>query len=97
MKVFLAVATSQNLVVRPRANAAVVNLAIRNEFTDVTTTTTGIAASFSKGYLTIPFSHDFAEGETFEMEVTNNSGGALLWRGKCFVTNQTPQNYKINA
>ena len=97
MKVFLPIATTQNLIIRPRANTATVDLSIRNEFTDTTTTTTGIATTFSDGYLTVPFSHPFNEAETFEMEVTNNAGGALVWRGKCFATAQTPQDYKMNV
>lgn len=97
MKVFLPVGTSQNLSVMPRANASEVDLTIRQELKDVTTVFNNISTSFSDGYLTIPFSHPFVEGETYELTVTDSSDGSLLWRGRGFVTSQTPQNYKENV
>lgn len=97
MKVFLPVDTSQNLKVMPRANASTVDLTVRKEITDETTVYSDITTSFSDGYLTIPFSHDFAEGETFELTVTNSEDDSLLWRGRGYVTAQTPQNYRMYA
>lgn len=97
MKVFLPVATSQNLKVMPRANASTVDLTIRQEAKDVTTVYSDISTSFSGGYLTVPFSHPFVEGETFEATLTDSSDDSLLWRGRFFITAQTPQEYKQYA
>lgn len=94
MKVFLPVATSQNLKVMPRANASTIDLTMRQELTDTTTVKEDISTTFTGGYLTIPFSHSFVEGETYELTVTDSDDGSLLWRGRGFVTSQTPQNYK---
>lgn len=97
MKVFLPIATKQDLIVRPRNTANVVTVTIRDEFKDETTTITGIATTlFIDGYLTIPFSYPFIEGKTFEIEVTDDLDGSLVWRGKAFATAQTPQDYKLN-
>jgi len=93
MKVLLPVATEQSLVVRPRANTATVDLTIRDILKDITTVTSGITTTFLNGFLTIPFTHDFSEGETYEVEITNNADDSLVWRGQIFVTSQTPQNY----
>lgn len=94
MKVFLPVATAQNLIVRTRANVASVDLVIRNELTKETTTTSAISTSYLDGYLTVPFSHDFGEGETYEMQVVDTDP---IWRGKAFITAQTPELYKLNG
>lgn len=93
MKVLLPIATAQNLIVRPRTNVATVNLVIRDILKDTTTTSSGISTSFANGFLTIPFTRDFSEGETYSAEVTNTATGALLWRGLIYITAQTPQNF----
>lgn len=97
MKVFLPVGTSQNLNIMPRANAATVDVTLRKPFTDDTTVYSDISTSFLDGYLTVPLSHSFVEGETFELTVTNASDDSLLWRGQVYVTAQTPQNYRQYA
>lgn len=94
MKVFLPIATQQNLVVRARRNAASVDLTLRQELKDETTTTNTIATSYIDGYLIIPFSHDFVEGESYEVEVFDTDS---IWRGKAFITAQTPETYKLNG
>lgn len=93
MKVLLPIATTQNLLVRPRANVATVDLVLRDILKDTTTTTSGITSSFADGFLTIPFTHDFTEGETYSVQVNNNVSGAVLWRGLMYITAQTPQNF----
>ena len=93
MKVLLPIATSQNLIVRPRFNVTTVDLVLRNILKDTTTTTSGITSSFADGFLTIPFTHDFSEGETYSVQVNNNATGAVLWRGMIYITAQAPQNY----
>lgn len=97
MKVLLPIATSQGLMVMPRANVATVDLTLRKAGTDTTTVYGDITTSFSDGYLTIPFSHGFSEGETYEATVTRSDNDGLLWRGQVFITAQTPQNYKQYA
>lgn len=96
MKVFLPIDTQQEIVVRPRSNAETVSISFRNELTDTTSTYTNIATTLSDGWLTIPFTHSCSEGDSYEVTITTASG-ALVWRGKAFVTAQTPQDYKING
>jgi hypothetical protein len=97
VKVFLPIATEQDLVVRARANVATVDLVLRKEREDESTTYADINTSYSNGWLTIPFTHTFAEGDSYEIEVLNSATDAVLWRGKCFVTAQTPQEYKMHT
>jgi len=95
MKVLQPIATSQNLIIRPRANVSTVDLALRHILKDTTTTLSGIATSFANGLLTIPFSHDFTEGETYAVELTNNAYSSLVWRVQIFIPAQATQNYDI--
>lgn len=98
MKVFLPGNTLQNLVVRPRKVASSVDLTIRQKLTDTSTTYSSLSASFSTntGGLTVPFTHEFTEGETYEAEL-REAGGGQIWRGRFYVTAQVPQAYKLNG
>lgn len=97
MKVFLPVATNQDLVIRARKNASFVDLSVREELKDVTVTISSAASFFCDGYLTIPFTHSFTEGVTYEITVTDSFDSELIWRGKAFCTAQTPNFYKLNT
>ena len=93
MKVFLPIATEQILLIRSRSIPAKVDLSLRHKLTDTTTSYANIIPSFNKGYLRVPLSHSFVEGESYEITVTTS--GSLVWRGKAFITAQTPKTYKI--
>ena len=94
MKVFLPLSTEQDLIIRPRAKSAMVNVYVRSELKDVVTNLTDILTFFSAGYLRIPITYPFSNGVTYEMEVTDQYD-TLLWRGKAFCTSQTTQYFKI--
>lgn len=85
----------QVLTFRPRENAPVVNLRIRNEITGEITTFEEITTSFEGGYLAVPITLNSPENITYEVTATD-SEGVILWRGKLFVTSQVSQDYKIN-
>ncbi len=94
MKVFLPIATSQELKVRPRKMVTSVNLVLRQESTD-SVITYPLTGTYSGGFLILSLSHDFEEGEGYEM-VINDSSDNLLWRGRAFATAQEPSKYKLN-
>ena len=93
MKVIQPIDTEQNLVVRARENAASVDLEVRNAMTDVTTTYSGVSTTYLNGLLTIPFTHDVSEGDTYNMVVKNGSGD-VIHRVRAYATTKTPQDFK---
>jgi hypothetical protein len=95
MEVFLPVNTTQTLTIIPRYDSEVVSLTVRNEETDETSVYAIPLTYYSNGYMQIQFAHDFKEGERYALTVVDNLSN-LLWRGKAFVTAQTPKDYRIN-
>ena len=95
MKVFLPVATEQNLTIIPRFEETNVSVTIRSEQLD-SEVTTSYTATTTNGYMIIPVTYDFKESESYEITVTDNSG-TIIWRGKGFATAETNlQEYKMN-
>jgi len=94
MKVFLPVSTAQELRIRPRIKATSVNLTLRNESTD-SVITYPLTGTYSGGFLVLDVTHDFTEGESYEMVIKDDSDN-LMWRGKAFSTSQKPETYKLN-
>lgn len=92
MKVIQPIDTEQNLVIRARENAATVTLVVTNELTKEENTYTGITTSYSNGWLTIPFTQDIAEGDTFNMVVKN--GTDVIHRTRAYATTKTPAEFK---
>ncbi|MEM9823232.1 MAG: hypothetical protein AAF985_19280 [Bacteroidota bacterium] len=68
-------------------------LEIRNEASDAVATfpQTGI---YVNGFLTLQVAHGFEEGEQYEANVQYD--GNEIWRGKIYITAQTPKDYKLN-
>jgi len=93
MKVFLPIATTQELKIRIRRKAYNVTLSIREEATD-TTTNTSLTGSYNGGFFILPFAHPFEEGNGYEITVSDDVG--TVWRGKAYCTAQDPQEYKLN-
>ena len=94
MKVVQPVATEQNLVVRARENATSVTLVLVDTLVQ-TYTYTGITTSYSNGLLTVPFTQDINEGDTFKAVIKNGSGD-VIWRGKLYATAQIPKTFSYN-
>lgn len=44
----------------------------------------------------VPITSTYSEGSVFRIKVTDSSD-RITYRGKLFVTDQTPQNYSING
>lgn len=95
MKVFLPISTEQILKVRARFSSETFDLHIRRELTDTTVVLSDLPASVVNGYVNIPFSRPFEEGEQYEMEII--SEGVTAWRGKAFITAKDPSTYKMHA
>lgn len=94
MKVFLPIQTQQTLRVRARNVLPLYSIKIRQELTDETITLSDIPALSVNGYIELPLSANFQEGEHYEIEVLSTEG--VEWRGKAFITAKTPSTYKLN-
>ena len=94
MKVIQPIDTQQNLIVRARENATGVTLVLTNPL-GAANTYSSITTSYSNGLLTVPFTQDISEGQTFKATLKNGSG-AIIWRGKLYATSQTPNVFSYN-
>ena len=86
--------TDTSLKVIPRSYPDTVDLTIRNEGTNESTTLIDIAVTNSLGYLDIPFTYTFTEGSNYDFEVS--SAGERIYKGKIFCTDQEIESYSMN-
>jgi hypothetical protein len=97
MKVFLPISTQQILKVRTRKEVYFGSLVLRQELKDISTTISDIPVSFLDGYALVAFQHPFVESETYEITLLEDETTEVIWKGKAFITAQTPSAYKMNA
>ena len=50
----------------------------------------------NNGQIELTFTDSYAEGDSLSYYVTDTTNNRIAYRGKLFVTDQTPQNYSIN-
>ena len=87
MNILLPIDTSQSITVYARTHTAgTYVVTVTDEQSDVATTVTA-TTSFSLGKLTITFAYDFTEGRFYTLNIAND--GAVIHRGKIYVTSQT--------
>lgn len=95
MEVFLPGNETQTLTIIPRFNSDLVSLTVRRD-ENGELTVFELPTIYMDGYLSMEFTYDFIEDESYTLTVETPAGN-LLWRGMGFSTLQTPQDYKINA
>ena len=79
-----------------RYYSAFVNLVLWNEIKEVETTI-NIEVVPEPGLMVLNFSHNFSDGETYEVKVLKPSDDTLIWRGNFLATSQTDlENYILH-
>ena len=94
MKVFNPLFDQVIMFIIPRKYEEVLNIKIRHELKDTTTTIDTFESGIDNGYLQLAFTFQSKEGASYEIEV--NGVTTLLWRGKGYATSKTDlENYKL--
>ena len=94
MKVLIPSNTSQSIVLEPRfyPTSAIV-LELYNESTKETLTLVN-SYFVVDGVMTVLFDLDTLEGDRFQIKI--KEGVNVVYRGKAFATDQSPQDYKLS-
>ena len=93
MKIVLPANSSHDVIFIPRIYpTGVVVLSLYNEATKVTTTPSN-SYVIESGYLTITFTDTFAEGDKYQIKITEGTG--VIFRGKLLATAQETQKYQL--
>lgn len=85
---------TQNITIIPRYAADTVTVSLRNKMTQEIIEDE-VNATYENGYMNFSISLQPNDKEDFEINVYD--GETLLYRGKCFATDQTDlENYKLS-
>lgn len=95
MEIFIPGEQPQTLTIIPRFNSEIVSLTVSRDETGELTSFE-LPTVYDNGYLSMEFTYNFIEEESYTLEA-KTTDGKLLWRGMAISTSQNPQEYKINA
>ena len=87
--------TTQSVTIIPRYDVTTISVNLRNESKATGETFENVDTTYGNGYMTFEINKEVSEGENYEIELIDNE--TILFRGKCFATDETDlENYKIN-
>lgn len=93
MKVLLPTETTHTIILEPRFYpTTTIGIEIHDEATQVTVEPS-ITYTITSGVMSVTFDLTVAEGDRFQLKIVE--GLNVVYRGKAFVTNQTPQDFKL--
>lgn len=93
MKVLLPTNTTHTIILEPRFYpTTTIGIEIYNEATQITVEPI-ISYSITSGVMSATFDLTAVEGDRFQLKILE--GVNVVYRGKAFVTDQTPQDFKL--